>query len=136
MNTETNQTTRRFFNLTAHPSSAWSPNQRSAALAMVPYGVIQDVSGPHHQIDPHATPDAIDALAYRLVNQLNPRHDDVFLVGGELSFTLKFIEALKATNHCVIVCATTERVSIDRQQPDGTTKKESTFAFATFRRLT
>jgi len=110
-------------NLSNHPSNLWPQNQ--TALAIEKYGEIQDLPFPN--INPEIEAYELDQLAeeYEIkIRKLNPTA--VHLM-GELTFTFRLVNRLKAIGvNCI--ASTTSRNVIEK---DGA--KTSVFAFVSFR---
>lgn len=117
-----------FINLSNHPSSAWSGEQRSAAISQ--YGSIVDI--PFPSIDPSAEDCCIKNLAdehmERIARLAEGRCPTVHIM-GEMNFTFAMVKRLQEKG-ILCVASTTERIV--EQMPDG--EKKSTFKFVRFRR--
>jgi len=139
-------------NLTNHPSSAWSVEQREAAISR--YGEIVDLKFPH--ISPTASRAEVAKLAQEYVNRCQELLPDPYVhrpecpaltdgdcacpddgihLMGEISFCLLFASAWGGVGDdehpAPIVVSTTERVVEDL----GHGQKKSTFKFVGFREL-
>lgn len=115
-----------FINLSNHPSSKWSDEQKAAAQK---YGNTVDI--PFPQIDPHASKWEIDDRATQLAGKLfkeYPEEETTIHIMGEMTYVFAFVKtALDFGYKCV--ASTTERIVIEN--PDGS--KTSTFKFVQFR---
>ena len=116
-----------FINHTNHPSAKWSKEQRAAAEA---YGEIVDL--PFPAIDATTTISDIKALAQRTAQDITSQNPAAVLVQGEFTYTYQLVQELTQQN-IITLAATTERVVVDRTNPDGTAYKESYFNFVQFR---
>ncbi|MBQ8702266.1 MAG: CRISPR-associated protein [Prevotella sp.] len=113
-----------FINLTNHPSSGWSQEQREAARQ---YGEIVDISFPI--IEPYFTKAEVEELADITVETIkNLDANPVVHVMGEMTFTYAIVVRLKSQG-ITCVASTTERLV--KILPDG--KKVSEFKFVQFR---
>ena len=113
-----------FINLTNHPSSGWSQEQREAALQ---FGEIVDMHFPI--IEPFFTKTEVDELADITVEGIKKLNNNpVVHVMGEMTFTYAVVFRLKALG-ITCVASTTERMV--KMMPDG--KKISDFKFIQFR---
>lgn len=118
-----------FFNLTNHPSSKWSDEQKASALLMVGGdGEIVDIPFPN--IPPEATGREVRKTAFDyLVKYFDDADtESVVLVQGEMVFTFNMVNLLQ-TERIRCVAATTERKVEER--PNG--EKVSVFKFVRFR---
>ena len=131
-----------FVNFSNHPSQKWSKEQLDAAVALG--GIVVDV--PFPVVPPTATCDDVRRLAegevaaiLALVLTSDPSHPIVVLVQGEMTLTFGIVAMLMDSVHsthdrpirCVAACS--DRRTVEVVQPDGSTKKESVFAFVDFR---
>ena len=92
-------------NLSNHPSTKWSPEQRQAANE--DFGGVSDLLFPN--IAPEATPDDIWQLAMEYFRLIEIRQPSAVHVMGEMTFTFRLVTMLKAAGmHCV--ASTTERI--------------------------
>ena len=122
-----------FYNLTNHPSSKWSEEQKAAALHMVGGengdGEIVDIPFPN--IPPEATGREVRKTAFDyLVKYFDDADtESVVLIQGEMVFTFNMVFHLQIKRiRCV--AATTERKVEER--PNG--EKVSVFKFVKFRK--
>lgn len=115
-----------FLNISNHPSSAWSENQRYSAEK---YGTIVDV--PFPQIDPDGDEQYISELKDRLCKNLYSafgKEGYIVHIMGEMSLTFAVVSCLRKEGiRCFV--STTERNTIDNG--DGT--KTVSFDFVRFR---
>lgn len=130
-----------FVNSSNHPSAKWSKEQTDAALALG--HEIVDVPFPN--VPPTATCEDVRRIAEQQVEAILDLAPDlarplVILVQGEMTLTFSVVTMLKnretlstvnRTIRCVAACS--DRRTVEVTQPDGTTKKESIFAFTGFR---
>lgn len=113
-----------FINLTNHPSSGWSEEQKRAAKE---YGEIIDVSFP--EIGPDFTSKEVNELADKVVESIRKMDDyPVVHVMGEMTMTYAIVSRLKAIG-ITCIASTTERNIV--MMPDG--RKVSEFKFVQFR---
>lgn len=111
-------------NLSNHPSASWPEEQLTAAIEK--YNSVEDLAFP--QINPEWDSDQIEQLAeeYEIkVRKLNPTA--VHLM-GEMTFTYKLVNRLKAIG-IPCIASTTERIATE----DGNGNKTSVFQFVRFR---
>lgn len=121
-----------FYNLTNHPSSKWSEEQKAAALQIVGgedgAGIIVDIPFPN--IPPDANKLNVRKTVYDCYAKYfdGANRNDVVLVQGEMVFTFHMVNLLQS--ECIrCVAATTERIVEER--PNG--EKVSVFKFIKFR---
>lgn len=113
-------------NLSNHPSSAWSLEQMSAAIAQ--FGGVIDVPFPN--IDPHASSQAVrnvveDYIEIALVNHGEIKHIHIM---GEMTFVHRFVKRVMPDGiNCY--ASTTERTVLE--EADG--RKTVQFKFIQFR---
>jgi CRISPR-associated DxTHG motif protein len=119
-----------FLNLSNHPSTAWTPNQVSAALALG-HGPLSDL--PFPQVPPDADTDAVKHLAETTTAAALALTPAAAFVAGEHSLTFALVRRLQSAGIPCYV-ATTERVAAEERQPDGSIKKISEFRFVAWRR--
>ena len=121
-----------FINISNHPSTKWSEEQKAAAKAISGAKEIIDLQFPN--VDPHSCSRDIREQAIKIVNALpeDPYGLNTYHVMGEMTLTYAIISYLRQRKgECVpIVASTTERVVTEN--PDGT--KTSIFKFVQFRR--
>ncbi len=116
-----------FLNLTSHASAGWSDVQRRAAEA---FGRIVDL--PFPAISAQASSEDIRALAGNIAARAAALQPKAVLCQGEFTCCFAIVRALQARG--IPVCAaTSERQTKESVQPDGSTKKLSTFRFVQFR---
>ena len=116
-----------FVNHTNHPSSRWSSEQISAAQV---YGEIFDL--PFPAVNPHASTDEIRALVAENLKKILELEPISVLCQGEFNYTFEMVAQLKNLG-VKVMAATSERISREELQPDGSTKQISTFRFVRFR---
>ncbi len=113
-------------NLSNHPSSAWSVEQMNATVEQFE----QVVDMPFPNIDPHATSEEVEQLAYQYARTLHSQyiHGLTSLhIMGEMTFTYALLKALKNSFDCY--ASTTERTAFE--EADGC--KTVQFKFVQFR---
>lgn len=110
-------------NLSNHPSSKWSGDQKNTALAL--YGNIEDMTFPH--IDPHATRDQVTKLAEKYYTEIRSLDPSAVHLMGELTFSFVLANLLKESE-IPCVASTTERIVVEEGN-----QKISTFKFVQFR---
>ena len=116
-----------FVNHTNHPSDRWSPKQIAAAEI---FGELFDF--PFPPINPHATSEEIRKLVAINLKEILELEPAAVLCQGEFNYTFEMITQLKI--HGVkVLAATTERISREEIQADGSTRQISTFRFVRFR---
>lgn len=123
-------------NLTNHPLSKWSEEQKQVAIEE--YGYIEDL--PFPQIAPEADETEIADLAKEFTakckiqfEQANipvskQAYNEAVHIMGEMTFTYQMVKLLSAQN-IKCIASTTKREAIEK--PDGT--KISVFQFVKFR---
>ena len=120
----------RFVNFSNHPLATWSLEQLAAARALG-LGEPADLDGGMPLVPPAADRHEVARLAEELVEQAGPglRGACVF---GELSLTVALLRLLQQRGvRCFT--STTERISEERRQPDGSVIKENRFRFVRWR---
>lgn len=120
---------RAFLNLSNHPSAAWSQAQTDAALAL---GASHVKDLPFPQVDPHASPQEVQALARQVSAQVAALQPAAVHVAGELCLTFALVALLQAQG-LPAVCATTRRDTEEQTLPDGSTRKLARFHFVQWR---
>lgn len=116
-----------FINFSNHPSMYWNNKQRESA---VKYGDIIDV--PFPQVDPRTTKEEIGQLAQRCVENIMKYEPSAVMCQGEFSLSYAVISRLQKNGVCCLA-ASTERISVEELQKDGSTQKISRFEFVQFR---
>ena len=114
-------------NLTNHPQSIWPEKQLAAASL---YGGVMDLPFPN--IAPDASENDILELAGKYLSEILSLHPDAVLVAGEFTFAFAITDALLAKG-ITVLAATSERVSVETRNPDGTISKQNLFDFVAFR---
>jgi hypothetical protein len=117
-------------NLTNHPSEYWNERQKSAALE---YGEIVDMPFPN--IAPDGDEEYIRELSEEYCNKVTQYTQDCHVtvhLMGEFSFSFALLKLLQEHDISCIV-STTKRI-VSESPEEG--KKEVTFEFVRFRRLT
>ena len=116
-----------FINHTNHPSSRWSAEQLAAAEV---FGKILDL--PFPAVDPHAMSEEVRKLVALNLQKILELEPAAVLCQGEFNYTFEMTARLKSFG-VKVIAATTERVSVEEIQPDGSTRQTSTFRFVMFR---
>ncbi|MBO4401252.1 MAG: CRISPR-associated protein [Selenomonadaceae bacterium] len=117
-----------FVNHTNHAAANWSAEQRAAAEIL---GEISDL--PFPEIPPAASELEVAELAEKNLREILNLEPAAVLCQGEFNYTFALVSALKEKN-IPVLAATSERVSSEIPQPDGSTRKVSVFRFVRFRR--
>ena len=111
-------------NLSNHPNQYWPTNQKD--LAKKTYRDIIDL--PFPLISPQLNSEDLDLLIEEYQNKIIEINPTAIHIMGELNFTFRLINRLKAIGyHCI--ASTTERIVTE----DGNGNKTSTFNFVQFR---
>ena len=116
-----------FINHTNHPSNRWSAEQIAAAEV---FGEILDL--PFPAVNPHATSEEVRELVALNLQKILELEPAAVLCQGEFNYTFEMTARLKSFG-IKVLAATTERVSTEEIQPDGSTRLTSTFRFVRFR---
>ena len=119
-----------FLNISNHPSSKWSKEQKMEASK---WGEIADVEFP--SIPASASKEDVENYAKDLLDKIMddfPVRPDIVMIQGEMTFTYAMIQLLLVKG-ITSVAACSDRVSNEVVQADGTTKKVSEFKFVQFR---
>jgi hypothetical protein len=114
-------------NLSNHPSTVWSAEQMHAAIEQ--FERVKDMPFPN--IDPHATSEEVEQLAYQYARTLHSQYIHgltTLHIMGEMTFTYALLKELKNSFDCV--ASTTERSVLE--EADG--RKTVQFKFVQFRR--
>lgn len=118
-----------FASCSNHPSTGWTPEQHSAALALG-HGAVVDV--PFPAIPPDAAAEDVARLAQRAAGEILSLPCRGAFVAGEHSATFAIVHRLQAAGIPCYV-ATTGRVASEVMQADGTVLKTSAFRFVAWR---
>lgn len=110
-------------NLTNHPSSNWSPEQIS--LALQTYAHIIEI--PFPSIPPDYSSSELDTLVKEFTGRVLALSPDVVHIMGEMTFTYRLVNRLKAAG-IPCIASTTSRIT---EEKDGV--KLSKFMFVQFR---
>ncbi|NPA33859.1 MAG: CRISPR-associated protein [Chlorobi bacterium] len=116
-----------FINLTNHPSSTWSEEQRREAEGLG--GEIVDY--PFPEVPPEASSEDVVSLAKEIFDDIMGRYGTeglVVLVQGEFTLTVALVSLFTKAG-VMTVCATTKRVV--KENPDGSITRW--FQFVQFR---
>ena len=116
-----------FINHTNHPSNRWSAEQIAAAEV---FGEILDL--PFPAVNPYATSEEIRELVELNLQKILELEPAAVLCQGEFNYTFEMTARLKSFG-VKVLAATSERVSIEEIQPDGSTRQISNFRFVKFR---
>jgi len=116
-----------FVNLSNHPSSLWSEQQLAAAKQ---YGEIVDMEFPF--ISPSIPDEGLERLVEEYHSRVLAYGKPVVMLQGEFVFTYRLVKRLKEDG-IMVVASSTERVTSEQIEPDGTTTKVSQFEFVDFR---
>ena len=111
-------------NLSNHPSSNWPANQIDAAVTL--FQEITDM--PFPQISPEMTSPDLDLLVSEYEAKVIKTNLTAIHIMGELTFTIRLVNRLKAIGYRCIA-STTERIVSE----DGNGNKTSAFKFVQFR---
>lgn len=117
-----------FVNHTNHAAADWSAEQRAAAET---FGEIVDV--PFPEVPPQASELDVAELAEKNLREILNLQPTAVLCQGEFNYTFALVSALKEKN-IPVLAATSERISSEVPQPDGSSRKVSVFRFVRFRR--
>jgi hypothetical protein len=116
-----------FINHTNHPSNKWSAEQISAAKV---FGEISDF--PFPTVNPHATTEEIRKMVADNLKKIRELAPAAVLCQGEFNYTFEMVTQLKLLG-IKVMAATSERVSVEEIQSDGSTRQISTFRFVRLR---
>lgn len=111
-------------NLTNHPSGNWPLIQRKTAITI--YNLIIDM--PFPQIAPEMKSGELDLIVNEYEVKIREISPLAIHIMGELTFTYRLVNRLKAIGYQCIA-STTNRIVTE----DGTGNKTSTFDFVQFR---
>lgn len=126
------------YNISNHPSSGWSEEQRAE------WDVIIDI--PFPKIDPYwdsmSKPfiEALVSIKKKIREALRkeefPGAQVFFYIAGEFSFCYELLRELGEefiNRELKLAIPTTDRVVVEKQESDGSVKKESVFKFVRWR---
>lgn len=127
---------KQFINLSNHPTSKWSPEQRAAVFPAD--ARVIDISFP--QVDPCLSAIQVYELAekymYLCVDECNKNdissNETVVHIMGELGFVYQCVKLLIREGF-IPLHSTTSRETVEEKLPDGTIKKTAIFKFVQFR---
>lgn len=122
-----------FLNCSNHPIATWSPEQIEAARELG-HGEPADYPGEFPTVLPSAPTGDVLALAEAIADRVVAAGALGAHVSGEYTLTFALVHLLEARGVPCYV-ATTERVSADRSQPDGSVERRATFRFVAWRRF-
>lgn len=116
-----------FYNVSNHPSARWSASQLEAAHKMG--GQVVDIAFP--AVPSAATTAEVVQMAEQVAAQVFADCEQA-MVQGEMTLTLAIVRALQARGiTCLAACS--DRKTVEKVQPDGSTVKTATFEFVQFR---
>ena len=120
-----------FLNVSNHPIHGWHSSQREAAVALG-FGPPADLPGGLLDVDPLLDTSGIALLADEIASRVDAAGARGAFVATEPTLTLALVHAL---HHRGIrtFAATTRRVAECIVEPDGSTRKISTFSFVQWR---
>lgn len=123
-----------FINISNHPSTRWSAEQRGNAEAIG--GEIRDFALPN--IPPQATSKEVShmakAIAADAIGSVPVGETATAMVAGPFGFCRQAVAELEAHGiTCVEACS--ERSTSEQVLPDGSTRKVVTFQFVQFRKV-
>lgn len=120
-----------FLNCSNHKTEGWSVEQKQAVQELG-FSALLDIPEGFPHVDPFAPTEQIDQLAKQIFQKiLGVLPGAVFLAGEYTLVTSLLVRLQKAGIPCY--AATTNRVTKETIQPDGTTKKDSQYRFARWR---
>ncbi len=116
-----------FLNYSHHPSSLWDEAQLDAARE---FGEVEDM--PFPEVSPHAHTGEVVALAKAQARLIAEKHPDAVMCQGEMTMVYHLVKLLKEMG-ITVLCACTQRVSLEYPLDNGMTEKRSRFRFVQFR---
>lgn len=116
-----------FINCSNHASQHWSEKQLSEAHK---WGEILDYPFPN--VNPYADEEEIEELAQRIVDELVPMNPTVVMCQGEFTLAFHIISKLKELE-IPVLCACSERKTMEYLDENKNTKKITEFSFIKFR---
>lgn len=120
-----------FINCSNHPISGWSEEQKQA-VRDIGFSKTVDIPGGLPHMDPLASTQEIEQIADQLFKTMLEQVPGAVFLAGEYTLVASLLIRLqKAGIRCY--AATTQRVTQETQQADGTTKRESLYRFAQWR---
>ena len=121
-----------FVNISSHPSSQWSEAQLNAANDQIT-ALPQDLQARFSAVNPKQPVAALgfDILRYCDQCQVSALSQPTAMVQGESRLTTWLVRRL-VDRGWRVVAGTTERISSEVIQPDGSLKKTQIFQFAAF----
>ncbi len=117
-----------FVNFSNHRSDNWSNCQVKAAQA---WGEIVDV--PFPVVPSAADEQDIQAMAEKCVEEIMAHDPQAVMCQGEFTLTYAIVNRLKNLG-VTAVSACSDRDTVEKTMPDGTTAKQSVFRFVRFRK--
>lgn len=122
-----------FVNFSNHSIKTWSKEQYQAAVDFG-YGTPVDSIVSMPMVSPHANPGAVYRIATEIFDAARHRGMKACMIAGELSLCIHLYN-LCLEHGIPVFSATSERISVEEKQEDGSTKKTSVFKFVQFRYL-
>lgn len=125
------------YNVSNHPSTEWSEEQVKAAKEKAMFlsesNIVEIEDVPFPNIPPNMDKDDVADLADEVLTKIQNANDASFIIiNGEMNFVFSFVSfAIQRGLRCFT--ATTERISEDKKNEDGTTEKVSIFKFIKLR---
>jgi hypothetical protein len=114
-------------NFTNHPSAHWGERQKTDAMK---YGEVVDI--PFPGVPALAEEADIKALSVYWAYKIKAQKPDAVLCQGEFSLCFA-VTAILLAEGITVLCAASERGTIENTDADGTTAKETVFMFQRFR---
>lgn len=116
-------------NLTNHPSKKWSIQQTDAALKE--WENIVDYPFPY--VSPQDDEKELFQKACSIADDVKSLCPDAVLCQGEMTMTFILVQILQKKG-IPVYAATSERISVESLNSDGSVEKKSVFKFIRFRR--
>jgi hypothetical protein len=121
-----------FLNLSNHPISTWTAEQREQAEALG-FGLPIDFPEGFPEVDPEATSEQVETMVASVLPSMLATGCSGAFVAGE--FTLAFLLVARLQQaEVACYCSTTARRVTTFTRPDGTIEKRSEFSFVQWRR--
>ena len=115
-------------NLTNHPYENWQDEQKQEALRR--WERVEDC--PFPVVSPEWDTEQVSAFASETVRKTMAMKPDAVLCQGEMCLTFSMIADFQRQG-VPVFAATSERVSMEVNQPDGSIRKQAVFRFVRFR---
>ena len=116
-------------NLTNHPVSRWSEEQRRKAIRQ--WNEIEDY--PFPSVGAQWNDEQMKQCAEAIVTEITAKSPDAVLCQGEMSMTFLLVAMLQKKG-IPVYAATSERQAREELLPDGTISKNIIFNFVQFRK--